>query len=208
MTIEQIKYIVFHQTGQYLKPMRSARKGAAFEAKLLNVMLMHEEGYPASQIADAMAIERTAVYHLIKAADALLSAAPGMPDYNKGFKVAYQGCCARRAKIEHAETVQAIDPERIIAVICAYACINNDAIKAKRMIPHIIEAREIAMSLIRYYNPSMGYEAIGQLLGGFNHSTVGVSLQRVEDKLVDDPIYRMKYDNIVNLLENGERASA
>lgn len=208
MTDKEIKYIVKRETGQFIKPMRAARKGPAFEAKLLIVMLMHEEGHSASDIAAKLYIKRTSAYDLLKTGDRLLSAAPWMPEYNHGFKMDYLGCIKRIANMEHDSTVLVIDPVKIIDVTCEYTGINYQSMKYKSRAADILEAREIAMSLIKFYNPRKCQEAIGKLFGLINHSTVSFTLKRVEEKLTDNKLFRMKYDNISNLLENSERESA
>ena len=81
-----------------------------------------------------------------------------------------------------------ITPENIIAEICRYFRIDETQIKGQSRSRDCLNARQIAMSLIRRMT-SLSLNDTGNLFGGRDHATVINSISKVEKKMKSDPAY-------------------
>jgi chromosomal replication initiator protein len=90
---------------------------------------------------------------------------------------------------------------QIITIVCEVTGITELQIKGKSKKREIVEARQIAMVLIRLYNPKMIYKQIGKLFSNRDHSTVMYSLKTVEDLIKTNIAFRQKFqlaENAIN----------
>ena len=81
-----------------------------------------------------------------------------------------------------------ITPENIIAEICRYFRIDETQIKGQSRSRDCLNARQIAMYLIRRMT-SLSLDETGQVFGGRDHSTVLNSIGKVEKKMKTDVNY-------------------
>ena len=81
-----------------------------------------------------------------------------------------------------------ITPENIIAEICRYFRIDETQIKGQSRSRDCLNARQIAMYLIRRMT-SLSLNDTGNLFGGRDHATVINSISKVEKKMKSDPAY-------------------
>ncbi len=52
---------------------------------------------------------------------------------------------------------------------------------------HVVEARQAAAWVLRHAYPALSLEAIGEVLGGRDHTTIIYSIARVEERMRTDP---------------------
>lgn len=81
-----------------------------------------------------------------------------------------------------------ITPETILREICRYFRIEEDQIKGPSRNRDCLNARQIAMYLIRRMT-SLSLDETGQVFGGRDHSTVLNSIGKVEKKMKTDVNY-------------------
>ena len=81
-----------------------------------------------------------------------------------------------------------ITPDSIIREICRYFRIEEDQIKGQSRSRDCLNARQIAMYLIRRMT-SLSLDETGQAFGGRDHSTVLNSINKVEKKMKSDANY-------------------
>ena len=81
-----------------------------------------------------------------------------------------------------------ITPDSIIREICRYFRIEEDQIKGQSRSRDCLNARQIAMYLIRRMT-SLSLDETGQAFGGRDHSTVLNSINKVEKKMKSDATY-------------------
>ena len=81
-----------------------------------------------------------------------------------------------------------ITPEVIIREVCRYFRIEEEQIKGQSRSRDCLNARQIAMYLIRRMT-SLSLNDTGNLFGGRDHATVINSISKVEKKMKSDPAY-------------------
>lgn len=81
-----------------------------------------------------------------------------------------------------------ITPDAIIREICRYFRLEEDQIKGQSRSRDSLNARQIAMYLIRRMT-SLSLDDTGKIFGGRDHSTVLNSINKVERKMKADPNY-------------------
>ena len=81
-----------------------------------------------------------------------------------------------------------ITPDTIIREICRYFRLEEDQIKGQSRSRDSLNARQIAMYLIRRMT-SLSLNDTGNLFGGRDHATVINSISKVEKKMKSDPAY-------------------
>jgi|SRR6185437_10581843 len=100
MGLEDIIFIVELETGYTLTQMIE-NSGNAYYAKCILALMAHEEGIKdKTELAGLLKVERNTIYTYINRANLLLSTWPGMPGYNKVFKMLYLECNRRRVYLE------------------------------------------------------------------------------------------------------------
>lgn len=88
-------------------------------------------------------------------------------------------------------------PEHIIEVVCKHLGLSVDDIRRQRRFRHLVEARQIAMFLIRKHTPR-SLKAIAFLFGGKDHTTVIHSIETVESLCFSDNLYKQQLLKIEN----------
>ena len=81
-----------------------------------------------------------------------------------------------------------ITPDSIIKEICRYFRLEEEQIKGQSRSRDCLNARQIAMYLIRRMT-SLSLDETGKVFGGRDHSTVLNSINKVEKKMKSDPTY-------------------
>ena len=81
-----------------------------------------------------------------------------------------------------------ITPDSIIKEICRYFRLEEEQIKGQSRSRDSLNARQIAMYLIRRMT-SLSLNDTGNLFGGRDHATVINSISKVEKKMKSDPAY-------------------
>ena len=81
-----------------------------------------------------------------------------------------------------------ITPDNIIKEVCRYFRLEEDQIRGPSRSRDILNARQIAMYLIRRMT-SLSLDETGKVFGGRDHSTVLNSINKVEKKMKSDPTY-------------------
>ena len=81
-----------------------------------------------------------------------------------------------------------ITPDNIIKEVCRYFRLEEDQIRGPSRSRDILNARQIAMYLIRRMT-SLSLNDTGNLFGGRDHATVINSISKVEKKMKSDPAY-------------------
>ena len=81
-----------------------------------------------------------------------------------------------------------ITPDSIIKEICRYFRLEEEQIKGQSRSRDSLNARQIAMYLIRRMT-SLSLDDTGKVFGGRDHSTVLNSINKVEKKMKSDPTY-------------------
>ena len=80
-------------------------------------------------------------------------------------------------------------PTVIINYICKYYDIDENLLRGQTRGREIVNARQIAMYLIRRMNTSLSLNDIGNEFGGRDHTTVLHSLDKVEKQMRSDPAF-------------------
>lgn len=80
-------------------------------------------------------------------------------------------------------------PSVIINYICKYYDIDEHLLRGQTRGREIVNARQIAMYLIRRMNTSLSLNDIGNEFGGRDHTTVLHSLDKVEKQMRSDPSF-------------------
>jgi chromosomal replication initiator protein len=88
-------------------------------------------------------------------------------------------------------------PEHIIEVVCKHLGLSVDDIRRERRFRHLVEARQIAMFLIKKHTPR-SLNAIAFIFGGKDHTTVIHSIQTVESLCFSDHVYKQRLLKIEN----------
>lgn len=80
-------------------------------------------------------------------------------------------------------------PSVIIDYICKYYNLEEDLLRGQNRGRDIVNARQIAMYLIRRMNTNLSLADIGKEFGGRDHTTVLHSLDKVEKQMRSDPAF-------------------
>ncbi len=86
-------------------------------------------------------------------------------------------------------------PEAILDYISKYYGVEESLIRGQQRVREAVQARQIAMYLIRSMT-NISVVDIGKVFDNRDHSTVLYSIQRVEDKMKQDPAYAEKIKEI------------
>ncbi len=98
---------------------------------------------------------------------------------------------ANKIKIQQSK----ITAEKIISEVSKYYNIEISDMKAKKKQQEIVNARQIAMFLLKE-KLDMNLSAIGGLFGGKDHSTVISSIRKVETRINDEFTFKKEIDNL------------
>jgi len=95
----------------------------------------------------------------------------------------------------------------IIDAVCSHYDIVFDAMLKRTRKRKIVESRQIAMYLLCYYT-TMPLKAIGELFGGYDHTTVIHSRQQINDLLCTDLALAKRVLQIKNSAQLSDRVPA
>lgn len=94
---------------------------------------------------------------------------------------------------------QSANPNTIMNAVCKYFQVNKSDIKGRRRTKNIVIPRQIAMYLLRDMTQTP-LEAIGELLGGRDHTTVMHGTDKVAELIQEEPRTRQDIENIRDLI--------
>jgi chromosomal replication initiation ATPase DnaA len=97
------------------------------------------------------------------------------------------------------------NPEFIIAVTCATLNIRRYEMLGKSRAVRVVDARRIAIKLIRTLYPEMSFKAIGKLFDR-DHSTMMYSCDVFDELIATDKLFIKKYATVYNELIGGANA--
>ena len=98
---------------------------------------------------------------------------------------------ANRVKTQKAK----ITAEKIIEVVSQEFTISVSDMKSKKRQAEIVNARQIAMFILKEML-DLNLTSIGGLFGGRDHSTVISSIRKIEEKITEDKIFKNQIDRI------------
>lgn len=87
-----------------------------------------------------------------------------------------------------------LDPETIKAIVANYLKMSVLQMESPDRPNEVVEARFIAMSLIKKHIPRISLKAIGKRFGNRDHSTVIHALSSTDDFLTTDRRFKEKYN--------------
>lgn len=90
--------------------------------------------------------------------------------------------------------------DKVQKVVCDYFNITRDALLSKSRKRNIVQARQIAMYMIRHLIGSCSLSAIGSELGGKDHATVLHACNTVADLISIDKTFKKYVDDIEEIL--------
>ena len=95
-----------------------------------------------------------------------------------------------------------ISISKIVDVTCDYFGIKKSDICGKKKTKELVEPRQLAMYIVTYILPDVPLATIGQFFGGRDHTTVIHARDKIQQKILDDPIYKKRVEDIKNLVLN------
>ncbi len=98
------------------------------------------------------------------------------------------------------EKREVANPNAIMKAVCKYYQINKTEIKGRRRTKKIVVPRQIAMYLLRNMTDTP-LVAIGELLGGRDHTTVMHGAEKIADLMQEKPRTRQDIENIKSLIQ-------
>jgi|GEM_PF-4204782 len=86
-------------------------------------------------------------------------------------------------------------PELLLTVICSALGIPMDLLRQKGRTQEHVSTRTVAAFFLKKYFPQLGSKKVGQLLGGYDHSSVLYMLAKAKDfyDLKDELFMRKHY---------------
>ncbi len=101
-----------------------------------------------------------------------------------------------------AETAKALTFEEIEARVTGHFGLKPGEIKARRRTRKVAEARQVAMFMMRHHTGA-SFPAIGEFLGGRDHSTVVHGCQAVERRSQKEPVFKKMLEVLARSLGCG-----
>ena len=90
-------------------------------------------------------------------------------------------------------------PEKILNVVCSFYKIDLQELKSQSRITHIASARQVAIYFLEKHTP-LALQAIGDYLGGKNHSTILHSINKIKNKIKSDENFFKELREISDIL--------
>lgn len=97
------------------------------------------------------------------------------------------------------DSVFCITSDLILKTVSEHYNISVDDIRSKKRSQDIALARQIVMYLCREYTVN-SLKTIGNVVGGKDHTTVMSGVDRVKQKITDDPSFKSNIDTIISKL--------
>lgn len=94
---------------------------------------------------------------------------------------------------------QNITPDLIIKVVSEHMDISEEDIRSKKRSQDIATARQVVMYLCRELTV-LSLKSIGNAVGGKDHATVINGIKRIEEKINEDPSFKISTDAIIKKL--------
>ena len=95
-----------------------------------------------------------------------------------------------------------ISISKIVDVTCDYFGIKKADICGKKKTKELVEPRQLAMYIVTYILPDVPLATIGQFFGGRDHTTVIHARDKIQQKILEDPIYKKRLEDVKNLVLN------
>lgn len=92
--------------------------------------------------------------------------------------------------------IRRLSAEEIVKIICVFFEVGHEKITSKRRWQDVVIPRQLAMFFLKE-KTAMSLKGIGQLLGGFDHTTVLHSIQVVNERMQTED----KYNRNVHILK-------
>ena len=90
----------------------------------------------------------------------------------------------------------------IVDVTCEYFGIKKADICGKKKTKELVEPRQLAMYIVTYILPDIPLATIGQFFGGRDHTTVIHARDKIQQKIIENSVYKKKVEDIKNLVLN------
>ena len=91
---------------------------------------------------------------------------------------------------------------KIVDVTCDYFGLKKADICGKKKTKELVEPRQLAMYIVTYILPDVPLATIGQFFGGRDHTSVIHARDKIQQKILDDPIYKKRVEDVKNLVLN------
>lgn len=95
-----------------------------------------------------------------------------------------------------------MSPDLIIATVADYYHLSTDEVRARRRIPYVLHAREVAVYLCRQLMPAMSYEMLTRFFDYQYRGTLVDCRKRAKDRLADEQgeILRRQMEEIMEIV--------
>jgi chromosomal replication initiator protein len=77
--------------------------------------------------------------------------------------------------------------QKLLELVAALFGLTRDDLVGRSRRRHVVEARQAAAWVLRRAYPALSLEAIGEILGDRDHTTIIYSLAQVEERMRADP---------------------
>lgn len=102
-------------------------------------------------------------------------------------------------KVDEIENGSSLDSNKIISAVCQYFRVESNEVISKKKNKEIVEARMIAVYLIRELL-ALPLITIGQLFGGRDHSTISYSIDKITSSLSNNKRLETQIKDIKSIL--------
>lgn len=96
---------------------------------------------------------------------------------------------------------KALSPDSIQDIVAKYFDISIQDLQSKTRKRHIVQARQLAMSLTRKYCSKISLVDIGKRIGGRNHATVLHAIKTVDDLVETDKEFKKYFSDLTKEIE-------
>lgn len=85
--------------------------------------------------------------------------------------------------------------------VCSFLCIDIDAVRSESRKRPVVDARYIAMRIIKDNVPAITLKAIGSIFSNRDHSTVLNAFKQCEELIQTSKDFREKYERVIRYLQ-------
>ncbi|MDQ5981385.1 MAG: Chromosomal replication initiator protein DnaA [Patescibacteria group bacterium] len=96
-----------------------------------------------------------------------------------------------------------ITPNTIIREVCKYYGVTIKDLKGTRRMKTLVTPRQISMFFLRDIS-ELGFQAIGELLGSRDHTTVMHGVNKIESSIKDNRSFQKEIDQVRNAILNAD----
>ena len=97
-------------------------------------------------------------------------------------------------------TKEMVDTEHVLAMACAYFGVAPEQVKARDKRPEISDIRTMA-SAYMYIVKALSFKAVGEVIGGRDHSTILSAVNNHRTWMGNNKPYRDKYNALKAYME-------